>query len=398
MDYYRGMLSRNTYADRVRSALDRSPVVALLGPRQCGKTTLARSVVTDPEKIYFDLENPQDQARLAHPILQLEQMKGLVVLDEIQRAPQLLEALRVLVDRPNNTARYLLLGSASPHLVKSSSESLAGRIAFVDLFGFNTSEIQDATPASLWLRGGFPRSFLAKNDDESMEWRNDFIRTFLERDIPQLGITIPSDTLRRFWTMLAHYHGQIWNAAEFARALGSAEATARRYLDIMTGSYMVRQLHPWHENLKKRQVRAPKIYIRDTGILHALLGLPDVHTLSGHPKNGASWEGFVIEQIISLANTRDAYFWATHQGAELDLLLFTKGKRIGFEVKFTESPTTTKSMRIAVKDLHIDKLFVVHPGDASYPLDTGIEALSITDIVRTGSSMIGGGQETRPPM
>jgi hypothetical protein len=277
------------------------------------------------------------------------------------------------------------LGSASPRLIKGASESLAGRIAFVDLSGFDLSEVGTAEYHKLWLRGGFPLAFLAAEDTNSCQWRNDFIRTFLERDVPQLGITVPAETLRRFWTMVSHYHGQVWNAAEFARSLGTAEATARRYLDILSGAYLVRQLPSWFENLRKRQVKSPKIYVRDSGLLHALLGVSNEHDLAGHPKLGASWEGFAVEQILSLRDTRDAYFWATHTGAELDLMILSGIRRIGFEIKYTDAPRTTRSMHIALKDLQLDRLYVLHPGQHTYPLDKKITALSIRDLQRQTS-------------
>lgn len=373
------MIRRKDYSARVRQALARNPVVALLGPRQCGKTTLARQVL-GARDAYFDLENPADAARLAAPLMALEQRSGLVVLDEIQRRPDLLEILRVLVDRPGYRGRFLVLGSAAPRLMKGVAETLAGRVAFVDLSGFDLRETGAAAFRTLWLRGGFPRAYLAANDAASLTWRNDFIRTFLERDIPQLGITIPAETLRRFWTMVAHYHGQTWNAAEFARSLGSAEATARRYLDILSGAYLVRQLQPWHVNLKKRQLKSPKVYVRDSGLLHALLTLGDEPALLGHTKLGASWEGFVIEQILACYPSRDVYCWATYAGAELDLLLCRGGQRYGFEIKYTDAPGVTKSMRIAQCDLNLDRLFIVHPGTASFPLDKGIEALALSDL------------------
>ena len=286
----------------------------------------------------------------------------------------------MLVDRPDNRAQFVLLGSASPRLVKDVSETLAGRIAFVDLAGFSLDEVGAESVKRLWLRGGFPRSYLAPNDKASAAWREDFVRTFLERDIPQLGITVPAETLRRFWTMVAHYHGQVWNAAEFARSLGSAEATARRYLDILSGAYMVRQLQPWFENIGKRQVKSPKVYLRDSGLLHTLLGLETLPDLQGHPKLGASWEGFVIEQILALSDSRDVYFWATHAGAGLDLLLIRRGKRLGFEVKHTDTPRTTKSLRIAMRDLHLNSCYVVHPGGESFPLDDRMTALAAQDL------------------
>ncbi|MCK5404679.1 MAG: ATP-binding protein, partial [Desulfobulbaceae bacterium] len=317
--------------------IEKSPVVALLGPRQCGKTTLARHIASQKESDYFDLENPLDIARLSNPIFALEKTRGLIVIDEIQRKPEIFEVLRVLVDRPENQATFLVLGSAAPRLIKGASESLAGRISFVDLSGFNISEVGTKNIESLWCRGGFPRSYLASDDQSSYNWRNDFSRTFLERDIPQLGITIPAETLLRFWTMLAHYHGQVWNGAEFARSLGTSEVTARKYLDILSGAYVVRQLQPWHANIKKRQVKSPKIYIRDSGILHNLLFLETSKQIHSHPKLGASWEGFVLEEIFFGSRIRNIYFWATHAGAELDVLIFINGQAIGFEIKFTDA-------------------------------------------------------------
>jgi predicted AAA+ superfamily ATPase len=305
----------------------------------------------------------------------LEELSGLVVIDEVQRQPPLFELLRVLADRPDNPARFLLLGSASPHLVKGVSESLAGRLGFVDLSGFDLREVGTEHRDRLWVRGGFPRSFLSENDSASMMWREDFMRTFLERDIPQLGITIPAETLRRFWTMVAHYHGQVWNGAEFARSLGTSENTARRYLDILAGAYMVRILPPWFENIRKRQVKAPKIYIRDSGILHALIQLPTLIDLRGHPKFGASWEGFALEQVLGMLGSRDAYFWATHAGAELDLLIMIHGKRYGFEFKYADAPGRTRSMHVAIEDLGLDRLWVVYPGEQAYTLDDKIAVI-----------------------
>ena len=362
----------------VQRALHESPVAAILGPRQCGKTTLARTVEDGGH--YFDLENPLDLARLSTPLMALSALSGTVILDEVQRRPDLLPILRSLVDDPACKARFLLLGSASPHLVRHTSESLAGRVSFIDMSGFDLEEVDSDSFERLWDRGGFPRSFLAASQEASCRWRSDFIRTFLERDVPQLGITIPPETLRRFWVMLSHYHGQVWTGADFARSLGTAEPSARRYLDILTGAYVIRQLQPWFENISKRQVKSPKVYVRDTGLLHALLSLPNMDAVRSHPKAGASWEGFVIEQILSLSGTRDAYFWATHGGAELDLLLFRGGKRLGFEIKLGDAPTTTKSMQIALQDLALDLLFVVYPGSISYPLQDRIQVLSIGDL------------------
>jgi predicted AAA+ superfamily ATPase len=374
------MIERPVYLKSVQENLKANPVAALLGPRQCGKTTLARMLADKVHCEFFDLEDSRDLARLDNPFLALEKLTGLVVIDEVQRKPEVFETLRVLVDKPDYGAQFLLLGSAAPRLVKGASESLAGRIGFVDLSGFNLSEINHDDAGNLWSRGGFPRSFLATSDEDSFRWRNDFIRTFLERDIPNMGISIPAETLRRFWTMIAHYHGQIWNAAEFARSLGTAEKTARRYLDLLSGAYVVRQLQPWHANLKKRQVKSPKIYIRDSGLLHTLLSLENEEHLRSHPKLGASFEGFAIEEIIARAGSRDFYFWATHAGAELDLLLFKEGKAIGFEIKYMDAPRATKSMRVAIEDLQLEHLYVVYPGEKTYQLDEDITVLPLTDI------------------
>ncbi len=371
------LIPRPAVIAQITRALTIHPVAALLGPRQCGKTTIARMISEQQPSTYFDLENPVDARRLSAPLTVLEALSGLVIIDEVQRRPELLELLRVLVDRPHNPARFLLLGSASPQLVRGVSESLAGRIGFVDLSGFDLREVGVIQRDRLWLRGGFPRSFLAADDDISMAWRQDFIRTFLERDIPQLGITIPAETLRRFWTMVAHYHGQVWNAAEFARSLGTSEVTARRYLDILAGAYMVRILPPWFENISKRQVKSPKVYIRDSGILHGLLQLETLPELQSHPKLGASWEGFAIEQVIRLLDTRDAYFWATHGGAELDLLVHRRGKRYGFEIKYIDAPGTTRSMQVALHDLALERLWVIYPGAHEYALEARITALPL---------------------
>ena len=374
------MIERPQRMEAVAGALDQYPVAAILGPRQCGKTTLARAFAQDRECVFFDLESPVDAARLATPMLALEDLTGLVVIDEIQRRPELFSILRVLADRPESKARFLVLGSASPHLVKGASESLAGRIGFIDLSGFSLSEVGVERNGDLWNRGGFPRSFLADNDTLSAKWRNDFIRTFLERDIPQLGITIPAETLRRFWTMIAHYHGQVWNAAAFARSLGVSGATARRYLDILSGAFMVRQIQPWHANTKKRQVKSPRIYLRDSGLLHALLSLETLSDVLSHPKAGASWEGFVIEEILTSVRSRDFYFWSTYSGAELDGLLFRRGRAVGFEIKRTDAPTRTKSMISAIQELALEHLYVVYPGKESYRVDNRITALSVRDL------------------
>jgi predicted AAA+ superfamily ATPase len=319
-----------------------------------------------------------DRRRLETPEQTLAPLEGLVIIDEIQRQPSLFETLRVLLDRPDQTTRFLLLGSASPGLIKGVSESLAGRVGLVDLGPFQLRETGTETWRCLWHRGGFPRSFLASDDAASFAWRESFIRTFLERDIPQFGITVPAETLRRFWTMIAHYHGQVWNGAEFARSLGSSEPTARRYLDILAGAFMVRVLPPWHENLKKRQLKAPKVYVRDSGLLHSLFELESLEDISGHPKMGASWEGFVIEQLVAATGSRSAYYWATHAGAELDLMLMIRGQRFGFEVKHSDAPEATKSMHTAMQDLGLEHLWVIYPGGETYPLTDRITVLPIT--------------------
>ena len=374
------MIPRPEPFSQIEASFKVHPVTALLGPRQCGKTTLARFIAEKSPSTFFDLENPVDLQRLSAPMQVLNELSGLVVIDEVQRKPELFELLRVLVDRPDQNARFLLVGSASLNLIKGVSESLAGRIGFVDLGGFQLWEAGAEYRDRLWIRGGFPKAFLADSDESSIQWRESFIRTFLERDIPQLGITIAAETLRRFWTMVAHYHGQVWNAAEFARALGTSENTARRYLDILAGAYMIRVLPPWFENLKKRQVKAPKIYIRDTGLLHSLLQISTLTDVQGHPKIGASWEGFALEQIIGSLQTRDAYFWATHAGAELDCMITLKGKRHGFEFKYADAPGRTRSMQIAIEDLGLEHVWVIYPGKQKYKLDSKITVIPLEEI------------------
>ena len=371
------MIKRPDALNRISQGFHVHSVVALLGPRQCGKTTLAMMLAKGKKSIYFDLENPADIRRLESPLRALEGLSDMVIIDEVQRQPALLEILRVLVDRPKNPAKFLLLGSASLYLVKGVSESLAGRIGFVDLSGFDLKEVGPKHFARLWTRGGFPRSFLATDDSASLVWRDNFMRTFLERDIPQLGISIPTMTLRRFWTMIAHYHGQVWNAADFARSLGTSENTARRHLDILAGAYMVRILPPWFENIGKRQVKAPKIYIRDSGIFNALLQLRTLADMQSHPKLGASWEGFALEQVLSVLEVHDPYFWATQAGAELDLFLMTGGRRFGFEFKYGDAPAKTRSMLAALQDLKLDRLFIIYPGDQEYEIDDKIAVVPI---------------------
>ena len=339
------MIERPRWLAAIRAALKRSRVVALIGPRQAGKTTLARQIVPADSPKYFDLEDPASLARLSEPMTALAPLKGVVVIDEIQRRPDLFPVLRVLADRRPLPARFLILGSATPELLRQSSETLAGRLETITLSGFGLEELGAKALARHWRRGGFPPAYLARSEQASLVWRRQFIQTYLERDLPQLGITIPAVTLLRFWTMLAHYHGGVWNAAEAARSLGASEPTARRYLDLMTGLFLVRQLQPWHENLNKRQVKAPKVYVRDSGLLHALLGLASERELLSHPKVGASWEGYAIEETLRVIHPEAAYFWATYTGAELDLLLFVRGRRCGVEVKIQDAPRLTPSMR-----------------------------------------------------
>jgi uncharacterized protein len=366
------MIERPFYLHKLMTAVRRSPVTALLGPRQCGKTTLARQFAEGQKTIYFDLESQPDRQRLTNPELVLGGIEGIAILDEIQEMPELFKALRVLVDRSSGKGRFVVLGSASPHIVKRVSETLAGRVEFVELSGFDLQETGSEFGDRLWLRGGFPRAFLNDSDDDSLAWREGFVRTFLERDIPQLGISIPAAAMRRFWTMLAHFHGQTWNASELARSMSLTDKTVRSYLDILTATFMVRQLQPWHENLGKRQVKAPKIYLRDSGLLHTLLNLPDRHSLLGHPRLGASWEGFALEQTLRILRPTEAYFWSTHSGAELDLFFLHRGRRLGIDFKFSEAPRVTKSLHSALEALQLDHLWLVYPGSHDYPVNEHI--------------------------
>ena len=376
------LVARSDYLDRLAAATRRAPVTSLLGPRQCGKTTLARQFAATRNATFLDLESNQDVRRIANPELVLGALDGLVVVDEIQRMPQLFNVLRVLADRPGARTRFLILGSASPGIVRGVSESLAGRVEFIDMTGFDLSETGADAWRTLWLRGGLPRSYLAPTDDDGHSWRRAFIRTFLERDIPQLGITIRAAALERFWTMLAHWHGQTWNASSLGRSISASDKTVRGYLDLLTGAFMVRQLQPWYENVAKRQVKAPKVYLRDTGLLHALLGIRNDAELFSHPRVGPSWEGFVIEQILSALDPVQAWFWAAHGGGELDLLVLHRGRRIGFEVKFSEAPRVTAQLRNVTATLGLDHLFVVCPTNSTYPADRNITVLAVTDVAR----------------
>lgn len=374
------MIHRDAIKTEVETALRRSRVTALLGPRQCGKTTLAREFVPADSVNYFDLEDPESLARLEQPKLALESLSGLIVIDEIQRNPELFPLLRVLADRQPNPAKFLVLGSAAPELLRQSSESLAGRMETLELGGFNRSEVGAAAMSRHWLRGGFPLSFLAETDEDSAVWRSSFINTFLERDLPASGSTISPIAMRRFWTMLAHYHGQTWNASEIASAMGVSATTTRRYVDLLTHTFMIRQLQPWHENLNKRQVKAPKIYFRDSGLFHTLSHIKSEGDLLTHPKIGASWEGYAIEETLRHYKPDQEYFWATHNGAELDLLLFKDGKRIGVECKRRDAPKLTASMKIAMNDLKLDELIVIYPGRKAYPLGESIQVLPLESL------------------
>lgn len=379
------MIHRERHLHRLLWLFDTFPVVAILGARQVGKTTLARELAARWEGpvVRFDLESPTDLARLADPMLALAPLRGLVVLDEIQRRPELFPVLRVLADRAPEAAKFLVLGSASPDLLRQTSETLAGRIAYHRLRGLALDEVGVAALDPLWRRGGFPRSYLAATEAASVEWRHAFIRTFLERDLPQLGVGVAAETLFRFWSMVAHFHGQRWNGAELARAFGVSESSVRRYLDLLTDALVLRQLRPWHASLAKRQVKSPKVYVDDSGLLHALLGIEDGDELDRHPKVGASWEGFLVKELVERLNARreECYFWATHSGAELDLLVVSGTQRYGFEIKRTTVPSVTRSMTVAIEDLGLTRLDVLHAGDETYPLTKTIRAVAASRLM-----------------
>ncbi len=380
------IIPRQRLINKIKLSLKEAPITVLLGARQTGKTTLARMLAAEykdkkeTEIHFFDLERAASKAALSTPEITLESLNGLVIIDEIQRMPELFEILRPLSDRPDIPARFLVLGSASPGLVKGVSESLAGRALFVKINGIAIDERGFENQDSLWIRGGFPRSLLASSEEASIRWRDSFITSFLERDIPQLNIKIPSETLRRFWMMTAHYHGQIWNSSELARSIGASPKTALYYRDILAGGYVVRILSPWFENLKKRQIKSPKVYIRDTGLLHTLLGIRNMLSLRSNPVYGASWEGFAMEQILSVFSADNAYFWKTAQGAEIDLLIFKNNMRLGFEFKCSDAPSMTKSIHTALNDLFLDKIFVIYPGNDRYPLHEKVEAVPLKQI------------------
>ncbi len=404
-------VARHRLLAQVHQALGRSRAVVLAGPRQSGKSTLASQVVQRDSARWFDLENPVDRQRLQQPMTALTSLASLtsvaawaaapgtgaapaaqrpavlqagpgpIVIDEVQLAPDLFRVLRVLIDRSPANGQFLLLGSASPALLRQAGESLLGRVEVIEVGGFDVEEVTPAQQTPLWLRGGYPRSFLARTDADSMAWRLQAVQRHVEVDLPQFGVNIAAPAMLRFWRMLAHFHGQVWNAADPARSLGVAEPTVRRYLDVLTQTFMVRQLQPWYQNLGKRQVKAPKIYFRDSGLLHTLMGVPDMQALLLHPRSGASWEGFALEQVLRVAAPDEAYFWATHNGAELDLLLFKNGQRVGVEFKRADAPGVTASMKIAMQDLQLHRLYVVYPGTLRYTLASGMEAVPLAALV-----------------
>ncbi|MDP8216227.1 MAG: ATP-binding protein [Candidatus Kaelpia imicola] len=383
------MIERKRYIDSIKKVLKRSRAAALLGPRQCGKTTLAQNLIDVRSPNYFDLEDQSSLIALVNPKGVLEPLKGLVVIDEVQQRPELFSVLRVLLDRKPLPANFLILGSASPDFLRQSSESLAGRLELIEMGGFNLAEIGEKKVLRLWLRGGFPLSFLAKSDADSFAWRKSFIKTFLERDLREQGIELPSVTLYRFWAMLANSHGQIWNAAPIASSLGISEPTVRKYLDILTGVFMVRQLQPWHVNIKKRQVKSPKLYFRDTGILNSFLELKTEAEVLRHQICGASWEGFVIEQLIYILEIDHPYFWATHQGAEIDLVFNKGGAMYGIEIKRADAPTITLSMKNALKDLKLRRIAVIYPGKKRYSIHKQIEVVPFDEILGGMKGLLG---------
>lgn len=382
-NFHEYSMQRTDYITKIEDLFQVNPVVALLGPRQCGKTTIARQYITtiNTKSFLFDLENPIDLSRLDAPMLALSLCDGLIVIDEIQLRPDLFPVLRVLIDN-HPDRRWLILGSASRDLIRQSSETLAGRISYLEMMPFSLTEVHDER--MLWIRGGFPRAYLASNDRVSYQWRQDYISTFLERDIPMLGFQIPARSMRRFWMMLTHYHGQTFNASEIGRSFGVSHVTARHYLDILTGTFMMRELTPWWENISKRQVKAPKVYFRDSGIFHALLGVEDEQAMFHHPKLGASWEGFAIEQIINHLNAKpeDCYYWGIHGQAELDLLIIKDGKRLGFEFKYTDSPKINQSMNIAYEYLQLDSMVIITPGNQTYPLSEHMSVFGLVEYLK----------------
>lgn len=374
------MIKRDRYIKFIKEATERSRAVAILGPRQCGKTTLAQELVNIDSPNYFDLEDQSSLIALEDPKNVLAPLKGLIVIDEVQQRPELFPLFRVLLDRKPLPSKFLILGSAAPDLLRQSSESLAGRLELVEMGGFDLSEVGIKQSSTLWLRGGFPLSYLAKNDNDSFMWRKSFIKTFLERDMRQQGIDVLAVTLHRYWAMLANSHGQIWNAAPIASSLGLSEPTVRKYLDILTGVFMVRQLQPWHVNIKKRQVKSPKVYLRDTGILHSFLELKTEAEVLRHPSYGASWEGFVIEQLIRIIEIDHPYYWATHQGAEIDLVFNKGGRMYGVEIKRQDAPRMTPSMKNALEDLELERIAVIYPGERRYSIHENVDVVPFNEI------------------
>ncbi|MCK5259455.1 MAG: ATP-binding protein [Candidatus Omnitrophica bacterium] len=374
------MIERKDITKHITQALGRGRIVSLLGPRQCGKTTLARHFAKPGSSLYFDLEDPVDSAKMGEPKNVLENLKGTVVIDEVQRQPELFSLLRVLADRVPLPSKFLILGSASPNLIKHASESLAGRVERITIGGFSLDEVGTKDSGRLWLRGGLPRAFLANTDEESFTWLKEYTQSFVERDLPLHGVSLPPMTLLRFWTMLAHYHGQVFNASEIARSLGISVMTVKRYVDVLTGVFMIRQVQPWFGNIKKRQIKSPKIYFYDTGILHSLLGIQTKNDLLAHPKYGASWEGFVIEEVIRSVEPHEVFFWATHQGAEIDLVFNKGGRMYGVEIKRADAPTMTPSMRIALEDLKLERIAVIYPGKRRYSIHKQVDVVPFDEI------------------
>ncbi|MEM7174086.1 MAG: ATP-binding protein [Bacteroidota bacterium] len=388
-------MTRTTFLAQIKNQFFVTPIVALLGPRQCGKTTLAKQYAENLHRqkeaiTFFDLEDTFDLMRLENPRLTLESLSGLIIIDEIQKRPDLFPILRVLIDKNRAKQRYLILGSASRELIKQSSETLAGRIGYIELTPFQTSETNQME--RLWLRGGFPPSYLSVSQPKSRAWRKAYIKTFLEQDIPALGFNIPANQLRRFWTMIAHYHGQIFNASQLGRSLNLSHNTIKKYLDLLTGTFMIRTLKPWHENIKKRQVKSPKIYFRDSGIFHALMRITEKKELLSTPYLGASWEGFVLEEVIRAhmpeIDEHDCYFWSTQSGAELDLLIVSSNQKIGYEFKYQDAPKITKSMRIALEDLQLSKLTIIYPGTKSFQMDEKIFLTNIAELLQKPKKLI----------
>lgn len=382
------MLHRDEARAAIARALRRSPVALLLGPRQCGKTTLARSLVAVGSEHYFDLESPADLARLAEPMTALGNLRGTVVIDEVQRRPDLFPVLRVLADRRPLKTRFLVLGSASPQMLRQSSESLAGRVELIELGPLMLEECGLAKLEQRWLRGGFPRSFLARSNADSSAWRRDFIATIIERDLRSYDSRLPSPLAHRLWTMLAHHHGQVINLSSLAGSLGITVPTLRHHIDLLAGLMVIRLLQPWHENLAKRQVKSPRVYLRDTGLLHSLLGIETVKQMLGSPVCGPSWESLAIEEVLGRVPHAEAAWWSTHQGAEVDLMLLAKGKRWGVEIKRTDAPRITPSMRSAIESLDLAGITVVSPVDRSFRLSPEIKVVAMRDLISDPASVI----------